>query len=134
MLLNGGTYRGARALSRASVAAMTASQVAPGTRKIFTAFDPATGEPAVITVRGGNYCYGLFAITRDDRSAYLNGSLGSPGSFSHSGALGCRFWGEPATGLVGVYLSVTPRLMPNGAPLFSRADHFEDMVHAAIVD
>lgn len=48
MLLNGGTYRGRRVLSRASIAAMTAPQLAPGTRMIFSLFDPTTDRKSVV--------------------------------------------------------------------------------------
>jgi CubicO group peptidase (beta-lactamase class C family) len=64
----------------------------------------------------------------------LNGSLVSPRTVSHTGAFISMFWADPDAQVVGVYLSVMPRRLTNGTPLFTRGDHFQDMVHAAIVD
>ena len=85
MLLNGGTYGGARVLSRASVAAMTAPQVPPGARLYWPFFDPNIGAPIEYPERGGSYGYGLFLVTGDDRSMYWTGSLVGPRTFSHIG-------------------------------------------------
>ncbi len=133
MLLDGGTYRGQRVLSRASVAAMTTPQLAPATRSYFSMADPDTGTRVEIPIRGGNYGYGLFILTRDDRTAYFNGSLASPRTFSHSGHYGSNFWVDPDAELVGVYLSVMPAYR-RVAEIFWHCDHFQDMVHAAILD
>lgn len=132
-LLNGGAYGGRRVLSRASVAAMTASQLPPGVPMILSIPDPTTGAPMDVHLRGGNYGYGLFMLTADDRSSYVDGSLAGPRSFGHVGAFGSAFWADPDAEVVGVYLSVLPRLHPTGAP-FWRHDHFQDMVHAAVLD
>ena len=134
MLLNGGAYGGQRVLSRASVAAMTAPQLAPGIRQIWRILDPTTGAVTELPGRGGNYGYGLAIVTRDDRNPYMNGNLVSPRTFSHLGAFISTFWVDPDAQVVGVYLSVMPRLLKNGSPLFSHGDHFQDMVHAAILD
>ena len=85
-------------------------------------------------MRGGNYGYGLFMLTADDRASHVNGSLAGPRSFGHTGAFGTVFWADPDAEVVGVYLSVMPRLLSNGTPFFWRYDHFQDMVHAAILD
>jgi CubicO group peptidase (beta-lactamase class C family) len=134
MLLNGGTYDGARVLSRASIAAMTSPQLAPATRVIWRVLDPTTGALLDFPGRGGNYGYGLAVVTADDRNAYMNGSLASPRTFAHLGAFISYFWVDPDAQVVGVYLSVMPRLLNNGTPLFTRGPHFQDMVHAAILD
>ena len=63
----------------------------------------------------------------------MNGSLMSPRSFSHEGFGSCNFWVDPDAEVVGVYLSVIPRLRANGF-YFWRCDQFQDMVHAAIAD
>lgn len=134
MLLNGGTYDGARVLSRASVAAMTSPQLAPATRVIWRVLDPTTGALLDFPGRGSNYGYGLAVVTADDRNAYMNGSLASPRTFAHLGAFISYFWVDPDAQVVGVYLSVMSRLLNNGTPLFTRGPHFQDMVHAAILD
>ena len=134
MLLNGGEYGGQRVLSRASVAAMSAPQLAPGTRMIWRIPDETTGEILEFPSRGGNYGYGLSIATRDDRNSHMSGSLASPRTFSHLGAFISVFWGDPDTQVVGVYLSVMPRRLNSGVPLFTRGDYFQDMVHAAILD
>jgi CubicO group peptidase (beta-lactamase class C family) len=134
MLMNGGAYGEARVLSRASVAAMTAPQFAAGTPNVWQAFDPTTGAVIEFRARGGNYGYGLFVLSSDDRNAYMNGSLPSPRTVSHLGAFISMFWVDPDAQVVGVYLSVMPKRQSNGSPMFTRGDLFQDMVHAAILD
>jgi CubicO group peptidase (beta-lactamase class C family) len=134
MLLNGGAYGDRRVLSAAAVRAMTSPQWPPGTPAMYSLTDPNTGANAYYPVRGGNWGYGLFLLADDDRSAYINGSLSSPQGFGHTGALGSYFWADPDADIVGVYLSVVPRPLPNGNQFFWRADHFQNMVHASVVD
>jgi CubicO group peptidase (beta-lactamase class C family) len=133
LLLKGGVYAGQRVLSRAAVAAMTAPQLIPGTRLIYTVTDPTTRTLVEYPVRGGNYGYGLF-VWGNERSHYLNGSLMSANTFGHSGAYGSAFWADPDTDLVGVYLSVQPKYRRFEGDVFWKCDHFQDMVHAAILD
>lgn len=133
MLLNGGTYDGQRVLSRASVRAMTSPQLPPGVRSIFSIPDPHTGVPMEFPIRGGNYGFGLFMLTRDDRTPYFNGTLQSKTSFGHIGHVMSCFWVDPEEEIVGVCLSVPSGLRPLGPPLW-HGDHVEDMVHAAILD
>lgn len=131
MLLKGGTYSNRRVLSRAAVTALTTPQLPAGTPGHFAGADPTTGKRVEIPIRGGSFGYGLF-ISADERTAYMNGSLMSPRTFGHDGFGSCNFWADPETGVIGVYLSVMPRL--RGAFYFWRNDHFQDMVHAAILD
>ncbi len=133
MLLNGGTYDGERVMSKASVAMMTAPQLPPGTPSYFSIADLGTGARLEIPIRGGNYGFGLFISTQDDRTAYMNGSLVSPRTFSHEGYGACNFWVDPDAELVGVYLSVIPRVREGGWP-FWRCDAVQDMAQAAVVD
>ncbi len=133
MLLNGGTYGGQRVLSRASVKAMTSPQLPPGIRSIWSLPDPHTGAPMEFPIRGGNYGFGLFILGRDDRTVYFNGTLQSSASFGHMGHLMSSFWADPEEEVVGVCLSVPSGLRPLGTPLW-HGDHFQDMVHAAVLD
>jgi CubicO group peptidase (beta-lactamase class C family) len=133
MLLNGGVYGEKRVLSRASVGAMTVPQLPPGIPSYFSIADAKTGSRFEYPIRGGSYGYGLFISTRDDRTTYMNGSLASPRTYSHEGYGSCSLWVDPDAELVGVYLSVIPKLRSNGM-YFWRYDYFQDMVHAAIVD
>lgn len=134
MLMNGGTYGGQRVLSRASVAAMTAPQLPDGIPSIWRVPDPSTGAVMEFPGRGGDYGFGLFIVTRDERNGYMNGSLVSPRTVSHLGAFISTFWVDPEAEVVGVYLSVMPKLLDSGLPFFWHGDHFQDMVHAAILD
>lgn len=133
MLLNGGSYGGKRVLSRASVAAMTAVQLPPGTPSLFSMADPHTAIPTEYPIRGGSYGFGLFLMTRDDRTPYINGVLPSKSTFGHTGALVSGFWADPDEQVVGVYLSVQAKFRSSGYPLW-HGDSLQDMVHAAIVD
>lgn len=95
MLLDGGTYRGKRLLSRAAVEAMTKVQ---------------TGELiAEPSGRHADYGFGLNIIgkragaTRSHLTGYLP-RVFSPGSYGHLGLLGTFGWVDPAKSMVGVFL------------------------------
>lgn len=133
MLLNRGVYGEVRVMSRASVDVMTIPQLPAGIPSYFTIADAQSGSRIEYPIRGGSYGYGLFIGTQDDRTTYMNGSLMSPRTYSHEGFGSCSFWMDPDAELVGVYLSVIPKLRSNGM-YYWRYDHFQDMVHAAIVD
>ena len=77
---------------------------------------------------------GLFIVTQDDRTAYMNGSLVSPRTISHIGHLVSNFWADPDAEVIGVYLSVMPRWRRDVGDVYWKCDHFQDMVHAAILD
>lgn len=95
MLLEGGTYRGKRILSRAAVEAMTNVQ---------------TGELiAEPSGRRADYGFGLNIIGNRAAAArsHLTGYLPrvfSPGSYGHLGLLGTFGWVDPAKSTVGVFL------------------------------
>jgi CubicO group peptidase (beta-lactamase class C family) len=131
MLLNGGRYGDRRILSRASVAAMTSPQVAPGTPVVFILADGANGTRTEYPVRGVTTGYGLIVLA-DDRSLYINGSLASPRTYAHTGVLGSFFWVDPDAEVVGVYLSVQSRWRRMQGDVYWKADHFQDMVHAVL--
>ena len=73
----------------------------------------------------------LFVFMADHRSQ-LNGTLGSLATFGHLGAGGSCVWADPATGVLGVYLSVAPQLDHNDLEVLS-CDLFQNAVHAAVV-
>ncbi|HXJ82721.1 MAG TPA: serine hydrolase domain-containing protein [Candidatus Methylomirabilis sp.] len=131
MLLNRGTYDGQRVLSVASVAAMTRHQVDTSLSWIMPLIDPATGKRIDIEFRGGGYGYGLFIVGAGDRFV-ANGALASLSTFGHAGYGGVCMWADPERELVGVYLSVSPRLhrdIPVG-----NMDLFQNAVHAAVLE
>jgi CubicO group peptidase (beta-lactamase class C family) len=129
MLLNDGVYAGRRVLSRAAVQAMRRNHVPEGVPVRWVMLGP-DGEPTTIEL-GGGYGYGLFPFA-DTVTPYFNGGLGSPSSFSHSGALGTYWWADPERELVGVYLSVAARVRDDGITPDWRADLFVDALTAAV--
>jgi CubicO group peptidase (beta-lactamase class C family) len=126
MLLNGGAYAGRRILSRASVAAMTRPQV----DTVILARVNAAGERWE-EVAAGDYGYGLYIFSAGDRFR-VNGALVSRSGFGHQGAGGAYIWADPERDVVGVYLSVSPRLHRDSPVVNS--DLFQNAVHAAIID
>jgi CubicO group peptidase (beta-lactamase class C family) len=130
MLLNGGGYGGRRILSRASVAAMTRPQVDTAIPLIIPMTN-AAGTRRDIEVYGGGYGYGLYIFTAGDRFR-LNGALVSRSGFGHNGYGGAYIWADPEQDVVGVYLSVSPRLHRENTVV--NCDLFQNAVHAAIID
>jgi CubicO group peptidase (beta-lactamase class C family) len=107
MMLDGGTYKGKRLLSRSSVDVMTALH---------------TGTLTTFNLGSGN---GLaFTVPRDGDSTY---DLVSTDSFGHGGAFGTWSFADKSKGLVGVFLvQIT-------GPETTRPFHvFDAMVEAAI--
>jgi CubicO group peptidase (beta-lactamase class C family) len=131
MLLNRGSYNGRRILSAASVAAMTRHQVDRTIPWIFPWINPATGERVDVKYSAGGYGYGLAIFGEGDRFR-LNGSIASPEAFGHTGFGGSCVWADPVHEVVGVYLSVSPRL--HRGFYISNSDLLQNAVHAAIVD
>jgi CubicO group peptidase (beta-lactamase class C family) len=129
MLLNGGAYGGRRILSRASVAAMTRPQVDTAIPSIFLRITTA-GERWEEVAAGG-YGYGLYIFSAGDRYR-VNGALVSGSGFGHNGAGGAYIWADPERDVVGVYLSVSPRMHRDS--WFVNSDLFQNAVHAAIID
>jgi CubicO group peptidase (beta-lactamase class C family) len=132
MLLNDGEYGGRRVLSRASVAAMTRSQVGTNVAWVMPRLDAATGKRNDIEATRGGYGYGLAIVGVGSDRWRPNGSLASPSTFAHSG-FGCAYvWADPEQDLLGIFLSAASR-MHRGIP-FLNSDLFQNAVHAAIVD
>jgi CubicO group peptidase (beta-lactamase class C family) len=103
MLLNKGTFGGARVLSRASVELMTMDHLTPGQKVEKDAFGDHFG-------RHGGYGFGLAVRTH-------RRDLASPGQFGWDGGLGTTGYADPAEDLVGILLTQsamdsvhTPRL------------------------
>jgi CubicO group peptidase (beta-lactamase class C family) len=128
MLLNYGTYAGRRVMSAASVQAMRRNHVPAGVPVRWVRPGP-DGEPLTWEFKGG-YGYGLFPF-ENTVTAYVNGGLASPSSFSHGGNFGTYWWADPERELVGVYLSVVARVRDDGLPDW-RADLFVDALTAAV--
>ena len=122
MFLTGGTYGGARILSRAAVAAMTRNQT-PGI--------PVTMGPEQIR-KEASYGYGWFIRTHE-KWKYLDGSLQSEGEFHHQGAGGVLLWADPRDEIVGVYFSVDLAQTPNLEHLWN-ADLFQNVISSALED
>ena len=131
MLLNRGSYGGRRILSPASVSAMTRHQVDNKIPWVMPWVNAATGERVDTEVPGGGYGYGLFIFAQGDRFP-LNGSLASVSAFGHVGNGGSYIWADPEREMVGVYLSVSPRLHRDFGLM--NTDLFQNAAHAAIVD
>jgi serine-type D-Ala-D-Ala carboxypeptidase len=131
MLLNRGSYNGRRILSAASVAAMTRHQVDRTIPWIFPWINPATGERVDVKLSAGGYGYGLAIFGEGDRFR-ANGSILSLQAFGHIGNGGTCVWADPVHEVVGVYLSVSPRL--HRGMHTTNSDLLQNAVHAAIVD
>jgi CubicO group peptidase (beta-lactamase class C family) len=130
MLVNRGAYDGRRILSPASVVAMTRPQLGSGVSRLMPFMNPKTGKREDIEIPGGDYGYGLFVMGPGDRFA-RNGALATLSAVSHVGFVGTLVWADPERELVGVYLSVSPRLKRDW--YVSNGDLFQNAVHAAIV-
>jgi CubicO group peptidase (beta-lactamase class C family) len=132
MLLNGGAYGDRRVLSRASVGAMTRSQINTNTEWVISGIEPVTGKRKEFKPIRGGYGFGLAVLAEGDRYR-LNGSLASFSAFGHGGLGGTHFWADPDQDLAGAYFSVSPRRDRNMA-YFTNFDLFMNAVHAAIID
>jgi len=86
MMLDGGTFKGRRILSRMSVASMTLNH----TRHIRSA----------VTQRPAHQGLG-WGLSGDPMSDF---PLTSPGSFGHNGAFGSIIWVDPSEGLIRIFL------------------------------
>ena len=107
MMLNGGTYNGARILSRPAVEVMTTLQTG----------DLEEGGPS-----GMGYGLGWMVV----RNALGSLGLKSVGAYGHIGALGTAGWVDPKRDLVGILL------IQGGAT--DERNTFMTMAEAAIVD
>lgn len=109
MMLDGGTLKGKRILSRMSVEVMTANQT--------------TGVRSAITQREVYQGFG-WGLSGDPLNDF---PLTSPGSFGHNGAFGTIFWIDPKKSLVRIFLI---QLFGSG----NEADTFMAMAAAAVTD
>lgn len=101
MMLNKGTYRGARLLSRPSVELMTVDHITPEQKAASTFFENFWDS------RG--WGFGMSVITRRDHIADV------PGRYGWDGGYGTSFYCDPAEELIGVLM--TQRLWDSpGAP------------------
>ena len=131
MFLNRGSYGPNRILSPASVAAMVRHQVSMSIPWVMPRIHPETGKRLEFEFQGGGYGYGMFIFGPGDRFK-PNGALASLSAFGHMGYGGAYLWADPERELVGVFLSVSPRLrrdLPEG-----NVDLFQNAVHATILD
>lgn len=112
MMLNRGTFKDVRILSRASVQAMTSVQ---------------TGD----LVGGPWWGYGLGWFVLRDQRRYDRAGLSSPGSYSHSGLRGTFGWVDPRSELIGILMIQLEN--DDGQDLLVR-DTFIAMAYAAIAD
>jgi CubicO group peptidase (beta-lactamase class C family) len=119
--LNGGTYGGARILSRAAVTAMTRNQI-PG---IGAQMGPTFHKEA-------SWGYG-WGIGSEEKWKYFSASLPPPTGFGHSGFGSAMLWVDPTNEIVVVYLEVTLRVTELIEPLWN-ADLFYNAVYAAVAD
>jgi CubicO group peptidase (beta-lactamase class C family) len=131
MLLNRGSYRGRVVLSAASVAAMTRNQVDKTIPWLAPWINQQTGERMLIELPRGGYGYGLGVFGEGDRF-HTNGSTMSLSAFGHIGNGGACIWADPERELLGVFLSVSPRL--KRGIYETNSDLFQNAVHAAIVE
>ena len=115
MMLNGGTYKGVRILSRPSVEVMTALQ---------------TGDLDVLTP----WAYGLGWGVYRGRSWPRPGAsaLVSIGAFGHGGLLGTFGWVDPKRDLVGIFM-IQQHVFQSEGPNTMR-ETFTAMTYAAIVE
>jgi CubicO group peptidase (beta-lactamase class C family) len=121
MLLNGGTYNGARILSGAAVAAMTQNQI-PGVQGFEG--DERHDE--------ASWAYG-WSVRGHESWKYQPGTLMSPEAFRHDGAGGVYIWVDPTYELVGIYFSAILEMI-DGIHMKSPVDLFANAVAAAIDD
>jgi CubicO group peptidase (beta-lactamase class C family) len=91
----------------------------------------AAGERMDVDRSGTGYGYGLFIFAASDRFRG-NGALVSRSGFGHNGYGGAYIWADPEQDVVGVYLSMSPRLHRDSPAVNS--DLFQNAVHAAIID
>lgn len=131
MLLNGGCYGRPRVLGRATVAAMARQQLDPAAPALATFIDPGTGKPVEFEFKGGGYGFGLYLYLDGGRFA-TNGSLASQSAFGHTGYHGVYMFADPEYELIGVCLSVSPRIK-QGFPA-TNSDLFMNAVYGAIAD
>lgn len=109
LMLDGGTFKGRRVLSRLSVVAMTSNH----TMNIRSA----------ITQRLANQGLG-WGLSGDPLSDF---PLTTPGSYGHNGAFGSIIWIDPQEGLIRIFLE---HLFGSG----NEIDIFMAMAGAAVVD
>lgn len=120
--LNHGTYGQVDLLSRSAVHEMTRNQIPGVGCHMLGRFYPEAS-------------WGLgWMVQGDHRWKFYNATLTPKGTFYHSGQGGGQFWIDRENEIVGVYLSVCMVDQDDFTDTVWNADHFMDMVTAAIVD
>jgi CubicO group peptidase (beta-lactamase class C family) len=122
MLLNGGTYDGARILGRLAVAEMVRDQV------------PGMGVRVRDMVkRQASYGYG-WCVVADEVWRYFSSALPPRGSFWHSGLGGARLMVDPENEIVTSYLEVWLEATDDLEPVSWSSDRFNDVLTSAVDD
>ena len=116
MLLNGGTFGGARILGRKTTHLMTVNHVPGHIRPL---------EIGGVEMLGTGFGLGVSVL--EDVAA--SGSLGSRGQYGWSGAAMTDFWVDPAEDLIGVFMT---QFMPSDFYEVSR--EFRVLTYAALTD
>ena len=121
--LNGGTYAGHRLLSPVTVREMTRNQV-PG-----ISCEGWGGR----TVAEASWGLG-WMIQGEERWPFWTGSLQPIGTVYHQGIGACMLWFDPASEVIGVFLTVVGRMDPKTMRHSWDVDVFQNMVSTALSD
>lgn len=119
-MLDRGSYDGRRALSPASVEAMTRNQITG----IGTEYPPGVWH------RDSSIGYS-WLIESSEKWPWAHGSLVSPGTFHHQGFGGAFVWADPDTRVLGVWLGITMEASPF-LEQFWNADLYQNMISASV--
>lgn len=121
--LDGGTYAGVRLLSDVSVREMTRNQI------------PGVGCEGWGGRQVPEASWGLGWMIQDqERWPIWTGSMQPLGTVYHQGIGACMLWFEPATEVIGVFLSVAAEFDPMTFRHSWDVDLFQNMVSTALVD
>jgi CubicO group peptidase (beta-lactamase class C family) len=130
MLVNRGAYAEQRILGLPVSPAMTRPQLGSGVSRLFAFMTQRPAQRVEIEVPGGDYGYGCSSWGRAIAS---RATAHSPACRrSAMSALPAPRSGRSERELVGVYLSVSPRLKRDW--FVSNGDLFQNAVHAAFMD
>jgi CubicO group peptidase (beta-lactamase class C family) len=122
MLMNVGSYDGARILHPRSVAEMTRNQIpGVGTNWFGQRYPEASWGLGIRVLTG-------------DRWPFFDGSITPLGTFMHGGAGGTEWWADPQHDLLGVYCSVCLDVDYARTEMRLNFDLLQDMATAALLD